>query len=1090
MVVISLARKYVFRRPSQNLAVFLGITLGVSLFVGIQVGSASLGEGFGSLQRYSLGERDAIFSPTFTPFFVDNETLTQAFAELLGQQPDPDALVDYPSLLEANQTVAKYVQEISARLELSFTMVHDESGSIEISELVKGMSPNEQTFGRLLDSEGKELKLQDLQPGEVFIGRALSEVLFPDKETVIGENLSLSTTLFSFSLPTNDSFIPSKPVFLNTTVTIAGVFEEEEKGRESLSQYIAAPLNWLQDLVHKAFVDAQLAQPLPLQVTEPIIGYGPKPINRLVINWKDNIDGDPERREIAFNATRDAFKGLVGPEYADFYTYTNSLQLIDEIIEGVTESMTLILNIFGALIAIAALLVIVNIQSMALQAREKETGIMRAIGANRRQLIFTNLLESLFLGIFGSLAGLAGGALYGRVLIFLLGYTFNFPSNAIPLVITREIITSSFWAGVIVSQVTGLVPAINASRVNVAQVLRGLRPPTKPSFGKKSLYLGILATILAAVNVLNLSKNPLVEGKDAFFHMEDTTQIYLAVVYLLIGPSLIFAYYRSKKIGLTIASIGLLLWGYFNIFVVFDWIETGNGGLSYMLYIMLSILGGTITLIGMNLDAIAVVGERIFALIAGVRKTPIRGTAMVAFRQMKSKKVRSTLTFALFATILTLNIFLATWGNSFRYGFDNVIIETTSGSDIMLLAGQPVPASANFSKQVLEHFGKGKTTESGIHIEFLKPFTVSKETDSLLDPDGNRTMTVSLTKISGNSLWDENGNWVLKFDLEDNKTGTIFEIGQDNPDEPAANEEDQAVWKALATNQTLPNKDGEPRPIIITGTIGEFSIGSFRETHRPGDSVYLNLTDGTVQEFVIGAIVLGNPLVDFLSPPQQGPNFGSLWFVNDFWSKKLLAFDGVDSLENAYLGKTDAPEISDERIEKLATEIEVFANSKNSEFRSKYGLFGIYGFSVFSVYESFLEIQFRFFNFLQAFTSLGFVVGILGLFVVALRSVAERQREIGMLRALGFRRFDVVLAVIIELIVMGFIGLFIGMFNGTVLGYALINIGTDGDATFIIPWIPILGYIALTLGSAFVAAVFPGYRSSKIPPSDALRYTG
>ncbi|RMG30190.1 MAG: FtsX-like permease family protein [Methanobacteriota archaeon] len=1090
MVVLSLARKYVFRRPSQNLAVFLGITLGVSLFVGIQVGSASLGEGFGALQRFSLGERDAIFSPAFTPFFVDNETISYAFAEALGQQADPSTIKDYASLLEANETVKKYVEEISPRLELSFTMVHDESGSIEISELVKGISPDERTFGRLLDKGGNELKLENLAPGEVYMGRGLADIMFPDQEEIIGENITLSTTLFSFSLPSNDSFISSKPVFLNTTVTIAGIFEEEEKGQEALSQFIAVPLDWLQELIHKSYLEAQLAQPLPLQFSEPIIGYGPTPINRLVINWKDDIDEDPEKREIAFNATRDAFKELVGPGFDEFYTYTNSLQLIDEIIEGITESMTLILNIFGALIAIAALLVIVNIQSMALQAREKETGIMRAIGANRRQLILTNLSESLFLGLFGSAAGLIGGAIYGKVLIFLLGYVFDFPANVIPLVITRDIITSSFWAGVIVSQITGLIPAINASRINIAQVLRGLRPPSKPSFGRKSLYFGILASILAVINLLNLKMNPLTEGKDAFIHMEDTTQIYLAVAFLLVGPSLIFAYYRSKKIGLTIASLGLLIWGYFNIFVVFDWIETGNGGLNYMLYIMLSILGGTITLIGMNLDIIAVIGEKIFSAFAGVRKTPIRGTAMVAFRQMKSKKVRSTLTFALFATILTLNIFLATWSNSFRYGFDNLIIETTAGSDIMLLSGQPVPSSANFSQQVLEQFGQGTTTESGLHIEFLKPFTVSKETDALLDADGNRTMTVSLTKISKNSLWDKDGNWVLRFDLEDNKTGTIFEVGDDNPDEPAANAEDHAVWKALVNNQTLPNKDGEPRPIIITGTIAEADIGGFRETHRPGDSVYLNLTDGSVQEFVIGAIVLGNPLVDFLSPPQQGPNFGSLWFVNDFWSERLLAFDGVNRLENAYLGKTDAPEISDKRIEKLATEIEVFANSKDSEFRNKYGLFGIYGFSVFSVYESFLEIQFRFFNFLQAFTSMGFVVGILGLFVVALRSVAERQREIGMLRALGFRRFDVVLAVVIELIVMGLIGLIIGLFNGTVLGYALINIGTDGDAAFIIPWLPILGYIALTLGSAFIAAVFPGYRSSRIPPSDALRYTG
>ncbi len=1088
MVVLSLARKYVFRRPSQNLAVLLGITLGVSLFVGIQVGSASLGEGFGNLQRYAMGERDASISPLLTPFFVDNATLSYAIAEAFGAPTNITQLQDYAKLLEDNGTVKPHVLEISPRLDLAFTMLHEETGSIQVSETVRGISPNETTFGSFYDKDGNELKMDSLKDGEVYIGRRLADVLFPNMNPV-GESLLLSTTLFSFSIPTPQGFIPSKIVYLNTTVQIKAVFEETGRGKELLSSFIAAPLDWLQGLVHNAYISAQKAQPAQLQFTEPIIGYGPHPINRLLINWKEDIDGDPKQREIAFNATRDAFKSIVGPDFADFYSYSNDLQIVDDIVESLTQSMTLILNIFGTLIAIAALLVIVNIQSMALQAREKETGIMRAIGGNRRQLIFTNLTESLFLGILGSLLGLIGGAIYGKILVFLLSYIFDFPSEGIPLIITAKIIQSSFWAGVVVSQVTAIVPAINASRINIAQVLRGLRPPSRPSFGRKSLYLGIFASILAVLYVSGLKHNPFVEGKDAFAKMEDTAQIYLAIAFLVVGPSLIFAYYKSKKIGLTVASLGLLAWGYFNIFFVFDWIEEGGNGLSYMLYIMLSILGGTITVIGMNLDVVAAFGEKLFAIFARRKKTPIRGTAMVAFRQMKSKKVRSTLTFALFATILTLNIFLATWSTSFRYGFDNVILDTTSGSDIMFIADQPIPSNIQFAKQVMDNFGPDKKTETGLHMQFLKSFTISKTTDALLDKDGNATMSVGLIKTSPDSLW-ENDKWVLKFDLEDNKTGTPFETQKENPDEPAASPEDENVWKALVSNQTLLNKNGEPRPMILTELIFQGGFGGFKQTHRPGDSVFLNLTDGSVQEFVIGAIVTGNPLVDFLSPQVNGPQFGNVWFVNEFWSKKLLAFDGLHNVDNVFLGKTDAKKITDERIDQLATEVEIFANKKGGKFREDYGLFGVYGFSVYSVYEQFLEGQFRFFNFLQAFTSMGFVVGILGLFVVAMRSVAERQREIGMLRALGFRRRDVVLAVIIELIVMGLIGLAIGFFNGSVLGYALLNIDSGGNATFVIPWMVILGYVALTLGSAFIAAIFPGIRSSRIPPSDALRYTG
>ena len=156
----------------------------------------------------------------------------------------------------------------------------------------------------------------------------------------------------------------------------------------------------------------------------------------------------------------------------------------------------------------------------------------------------------------------------------------------------------------------------------------------------------------------------------------------------------------------------------------------------------------------------------------------------------------------------------------------------------------------------------------------------------------------------------------------------------------------------------------------------------------------------------------------------------------------------------------------------------------------QYDLHSIIGITVYSIYEAFLEGSYRFFLFLQAFVSLGFVVGILGLLVVASRSVAERTREIGMLRALGFKRRDVVISVVLELVVMGIIGLVIGLLNGTVLGYALTSINSGGDASFLMPW-PLIGlYTVITLFSAMVAAIFPAILASRIPPSDALRYTG
>jgi len=111
--------------------------------------------------------------------------------------------------------------------------------------------------------------------------------------------------------------------------------------------------------------------------------------------------------------------------------------------------------------------------------------------------------------------------------------------------------------------------------------------------------------------------------------------------------------------------------------------------------------------------------------------------------------------------------------------------------------------------------------------------------------------------------------------------------------------------------------------------------------------------------------------------------------------------------------------------------------------------------------------------------------------VVSLRAVSERKREIGMLRAIGYKKLDVILAVLFELITLSIIGWLIGMFNGLIVAERLVNINYGDLADFLIPWWPHIAiYSAITFGASFIAAIVPGWLASKIPPSEALRYQG
>ncbi|MCK5047469.1 MAG: FtsX-like permease family protein, partial [Candidatus Heimdallarchaeota archaeon] len=141
--------------------------------------------------------------------------------------------------------------------------------------------------------------------------------------------------------------------------------------------------------------------------------------------------------------------------------------------------------------------------------------------------------------------------------------------------------------------------------------------------------------------------------------------------------------------------------------------------------------------------------------------------------------------------------------------------------------------------------------------------------------------------------------------------------------------------------------------------------------------------------------------------------------------------------------------------------------------------------------ESFMEIITQSVSFMQAFVSLGLVVGVLGLIVVSLRGITERTREIGMMRALGFQRSEVIIAVVVEIFAVAFVGLVIGFVNGFILGYGMYTqYLTEFDFKFIVPWATLALFTFVTIILSIIAAVLPARRASKIPPSEALRYTG
>lgn len=133
-----------------------------------------------------------------------------------------------------------------------------------------------------------------------------------------------------------------------------------------------------------------------------------------------------------------------------------------------------------------------------------------------------------------------------------------------------------------------------------------------------------------------------------------------------------------------------------------------------------------------------------------------------------------------------------------------------------------------------------------------------------------------------------------------------------------------------------------------------------------------------------------------------------------------------------------------------------------------------------------------FFRLFTGFMALGLFVGIAALGVVSTRAVVERRQQIGMLRAIGYRRDMIQLSFLIESSFVALLGIVIGTLLGLVLSYnAVVDIRDDqGIETirFAIPWIQMAVILGVTYLFSLLATYVPARQASKVYPAEALRY--
>jgi ABC-type antimicrobial peptide transport system permease subunit len=211
--------------------------------------------------------------------------------------------------------------------------------------------------------------------------------------------------------------------------------------------------------------------------------------------------------------------------------------------------------------------------------------------------------------------------------------------------------------------------------------------------------------------------------------------------------------------------------------------------------------------------------------------------------------------------------------------------------------------------------------------------------------------------------------------------------------------------------------------------------------------------------------------------------------VSEDIASQLPQFDDLVN-PNLFLVKT-SNEFQLKGNDVLADAIEKDLNDLSNEnsFSSTEGqLVGATSRIVFEEIDDLLSEEAAMMDFFATFTTLGLGIGALGMMIIAVRSVSERKREIGMMRSIGFSRRLVIIGVIIELLALSVLGLILGIMNAVIITESNARDTMGVEAAY--PVATLAWYTAGVIGLALVAGIVPGYAASKVTPSEAMRYTG
>jgi len=1122
-----IAKRSLMRRKTKNLSAILAVTLGVTLLVGIQITTDTLGNAFLTSLLQSEGEVDlTILNSTRGGYLgaADQESIEELVSDAVGVMPELSTQI--PAMVSSQFDPKMEAAGVPADYPDAFGKFYN-------------WKTGEQMDIKILLEDNKSVLLSSKQAEKLGLNQETTLPVSLDTEFT---NLTIAVTINATSgLP----IITPVQELLRVELQIVGFFDSKRPGIGSQYSGAVFRLEHLQEWISlqdpgretdivSAFLVAYKTDHFALEIDEDYLRTKVELLEETIPEEVDPQTGKTQKIYQATSARLD-FLGFA----AFFITI-----------------MGTILTSLGFLIMLTGVLLITNVQLMSVEDREFQTGVLRAVGSNRGGIFQSMMVENLFQGIIGGVLGLFGGLAFGQAVALYLVGLFGTGELSVQPVVSQEAVILSVVIGVVLSIVTGILPALRASRVNVVEALRGIKVKFREKSSRNLAAFGVL--IIIAGIILLLYNGVFEETHQVFWSsegwdsLEEWRMLMMGFGFFTGGLGLVLSRFMDRVKAFNITAI--TLWAFPSILFVVamgNWVTDITGfSIEILILGIIEIVIGSIMFVALNLPIIMRGLRNVLIKIRGVK-----GVGQISPALISSHITRSTLTFAIFAIILTLNVLVATLIPT-NLGAATQIEEDSKGVDFAVFLSKPeaIIPDTSFSDELykiddritdvigFKTFQPNLDFAKFIALEDPLSFEFDSSTDLL--PIG--TGEFKPEQIRGNASDYSDPNWRYAFYLDGFPDGIRESLVSDPSDDDLL-ELSKKAWDqffdpkykmaaynvssallAVFTGETElsdlelgpaghggtlavdPLEGVEPlrdvsgnlfeNPIVFTDSfllpVG-LQIWIPMNTSSMGFPVYQAFTiGGSLDSQRAGGFPLGAGLGVGGGESDFSAILGTL-YLPEHWAVKTnflgeangqtLTSRGKDQYDS-FLIKTNLS-IDDPQLEDIAQAIEEFTNTNDEGYRllATDNFFVASSVLTYFRIESTLEMMDRITSFLQIYVTFGLAIGAVGMGVISVRNVSERKREIGMMRAIGFPRSQVILSVLLELVVLGIIGLLIGVINGLLVSMGFANMQ---NTALVIPWEELGLYLSFIVLIALGSGSIPALAASRIPPAEALRYVG